>query len=870
VKRTLSARLVVAALAALILLAPSRARAAETLCDPSFQNCRDQLLTLIQNETQGIDVGFWFMEDQRYVNAIIARWQAGVPVRLLVDPRANPTYPLNATSLSAFQNAGIPMRKRIASGILHWKVMLFAGQNMVEFGSANYSDNAFVPVTPYVNYVSETIFYEDDPAVVGSFKVKFDDSWTDTTNFAAYANAPATLVRNYPSFTLDPDMNWPPKEDYGARAVKRYNAETQKIDVDMYRVTDRRHTDAIIAAFGRGVPVRYMGETNEYRDAARLWVAWNMDRIYAAGIPLRVRASAGENHAKIVLLYSQGLTIFGSSNWTTPSATSQQEDNYFTTKSWIFSWFEQQFERKWNNSTGNAETEPFTPLPPDKPAYVSPASGAAGVATSGVVLKWDGGPWAHVYDIYFGTDPNPPLLAANQNLGPDDPSVSPKQYQTFTLPTLAAGTTYYWKIVSKTMANLTAAGPIWSFTTTGTPPPPPPPSNGATTIVLWASNTLSSDIHGAWSPLTDSTASGGSALWNPDRGASKISPALAAPANYFEQTFTALHGTAYHLWVRLRAQNNSLSNDSVHVQFDGSVDSLGSATWRIGTTSSAEVVLQDGPNDPSDNGWGWADNGWGSLGSNIYFAVDGTQRVRVQQREDGAIVDEIVLSPDTYISTPPGPRDNDATILPANSGSGSPPPPPPPSGGTVVLWATNATQSSIVGNWSRLTDSTAAGGTALWNPDAGQPKISPALASPSNYFEMPFSANAGTAYHLWVRLRAQNNSFSNDSVHVQFNDSVDANGNATMQIGTTSSAEVVLQNGPNGTADQNWGWADNGWGVLGVNVYFATTGSHTLRIQQREDGAIIDQIVLSPDTYLTTPPGPRQNDATILQTTGGT
>jgi hypothetical protein len=38
-------------------------------------------------------------------------------------------------------------------------------------------------------------------------------------------------------------------------------------------------------------------------------------------------------------------------------------------------------------------------------------------------------------------------------------------------------------------------------------------------------------------------------------------------------------------------------------------------------------------------------------------------------------------------------------------------------------------------------------------------------------------------------------------------------------------------------------------------------------VQQREDGAIIDQIVLSPDSYLTTAPGSRRNDTTILQAT---
>ena len=443
----------------------TRAHAAETLCDPSFQNCRTQLLSLIDSENVEIDAGFWFMEDQRYVNHIIARWQAGVPVRLIVDPRANPTYTLNATSLSAFQQAGIPMVKKSGGGIMHYKMMLFAGQNMVEFGSANYSDNAFVPVSPYQNYVSETVFYEDDPAIVNTFKTKFDNLWVDTTNYSVYANV-ASRVRSYPIYTLSADMNFPPSQSYANRVIGREKAETVKIDVDMYRITQQSHSDSLIAAFQRGVPVRYMGETKEYRDATRLWVAWNMDRMYAAGIPMRVRAADGENHEKLVLLYGQGMTVFGSSNFTSPSDTSQEEHNYFTTKSWIFQWFEDQYNRKWNNSAGFTETGPFVPLPPDTPAYQSPANGATAVATSGVALKWYGGPWAHIYDIYFGTDPTAgTLLAANQPLGP---SQTTTQFQSYPLPPLQPGTTYYWKIVSKTAALVPKPGPIWSFTTSGT------------------------------------------------------------------------------------------------------------------------------------------------------------------------------------------------------------------------------------------------------------------------------------------------------------------------------------------------------------------------------------------------------------------
>src|SRR5439155_21744421 len=37
----------------------------------------------------------------------------------------------------------------------------------------------------------------------------------------------------------------------------------------------------------------------------------------------------------------------------------------------------------------------------------------------------------------------------------------------FTLPTLQSGTTYHWKIVSKTAAMVTRTGLVWSFTTAG-------------------------------------------------------------------------------------------------------------------------------------------------------------------------------------------------------------------------------------------------------------------------------------------------------------------------------------------------------------------------------------------------------------------
>jgi hypothetical protein len=112
----------------------------------------------------------------------------------------------------------------------------------------------------------------------------------------------------------------------------------------------------------------------------------------------------------------------------------------------------------------------------------------------------------------------------------------------------------------------------------------------------------------------------------------------------------------------MKADRNSYSNDSVSVQFDKSVTAGGTATARIGTSSGYTVNLEDGPN-AGVHGWGWQDNGYDTFGPHLYFGTGGTQRVRIQVREDGASVDQIVLSPGTYLTRAPGSLVDDGTVL---------------------------------------------------------------------------------------------------------------------------------------------------------------------------------------------------------------
>jgi hypothetical protein len=102
----------------------------------------------------------------------------------------------------------------------------------------------------------------------------------------------------------------------------------------------------------------------------------------------------------------------------------------------------------------------------------------------------------------------------------------------------------------------------------------------------------------------------------------------------------------------------------------------------------------------------------------------------------------------------------------------------PPSSTTdrreIVLRTSSA--ATVAGAWRIEADGGAAEGRRLRHPDAGAPKLTSTLAAPSNYVELPFDAEAGRPYRVWIRGRADRDSYMNDSVFLQFSGSVNATG----------------------------------------------------------------------------------------------
>jgi hypothetical protein len=357
-------------------------------------------------------------------------------------------------------------------------------------------------------------------------------------------------------------------------------------------------------------------------------------------------------------------------------------------------------------------------------------------------------------------------------------------------------------------------------------------------------------IRGAWAKVSTTGSAGGQALKSTEQGLLNTI-ALAKPTHYFEATFKPAANTAYHVWLRIKAP--SKSDDSVWVQFTGGVDAAGAALWRTGTANALLVNLEN-CSGCGVSGWGWQDGAfWIASPSVVKFRSGSPQTARVQIREDGITIDQIVLSPVQYFTASPGPPTNDSTIF-TRTGTIL-------SAGNIVLRAGDVVTKQ--GNWTVEIDPNAAGGSKLVTPDVSWSSTAAPLASPPNYVELSFSAVAGVRYRAWFRMAATGNLKSNDSFWAQYDQAVDMGGTATTRIGTTSG--VLLNRQPcSECVMSGWGWFDRAWWTQAGYVTFATTGVQTIRIQTREDGVRFDQVVISPSQYASVAPGATNSDSTIV------
>ncbi len=119
---------------------------------------------------------------------------------------------------------------------------------------------------------------------------------------------------------------------------------THKLDVCVFTISDDTISDALKAAFDRGLEIRILTDNLKVSDEGS-----DIEYLYNSGIDIRIDRS--ENHMHHKFMVADGLvTITGSYNWTRSAEKYNQENVIWINDEQFSSSFLSEFETLWSNS----------------------------------------------------------------------------------------------------------------------------------------------------------------------------------------------------------------------------------------------------------------------------------------------------------------------------------------------------------------------------------------------------------------------------------------------------------------------------------------------------------------------------------------
>jgi regulation of enolase protein 1 (concanavalin A-like superfamily) len=428
--------------------------------------------------------------------------------------------------------------------------------------------------------------------------------------------------------------------------------------------------------------------------------------------------------------------------------------------------------------------------------------------------------------------------------------------------TLSIGTSAHAGLVvtsHDTSSRTTATFSNVAVTTTGStpPPPPPPPPPDDEVPEPWVSGDVGSVGRAGSASHADGTFTvrgAGADIWGTADAFHYVHQSVSGDVEIVARVASLQNTSTYaKAGLMLRA---SLAANAAHVILDvtpnGTIEFMrrastgGSTAWLAGASDAPPTWLRLVRSGSTVTGYvSSSGTSWVTVGSTTLAIGSSAQIGLVVTSHDTG-----VLNTSTF--------DNVAV-----SGSAPPPPPPPPAAGNIVIYASDVPASARHGLWQTAADSTSPSGVKLVTSDTGVSNTDSPLAFPAHYFDVSFSPEAGTPYRVWVRMKALGNSKWNDAVWLQFS-GASANGSPVYPLNSTAGLLVNLATDSSASSLNGWGWQNTAYWLSQPTTLTFGAGTQTLRIQVREDGVQIDQIVLSPNTYLDTAPGPVTNDSTIV------
>jgi carbohydrate binding protein with CBM6 domain/phospholipase D-like protein len=781
----------------------------------------DAMTAAVQSETQGVDIVIYRLTVPKLTDALIQKKQAGVPVRVMVEPTQyrNPGFPeywLTGNNVDRLWAAGISIKQRVHEGLTHMKTLITSASAMN--GSSNFTKNYERDHNYFVNA-------QNKPLIYFAIKDRFQAMWDDAANYTEFTpQQPAAAQLMSPASGTANTSTAPKLEWQRAPWVVFYDVFMGTSPSSMTQVA------RVNAVETEEPPQTYSFTPTALQPSATYF--WRVvGRTYASAIDNSI-ASFSE-----IWSFSTGGGGGGGNSGPfggTPRAL-----------------------------PGTIQAEEFD-LGASGVAYVDTTAGniggsfrntdvditTTGDAGGGFILGWvNANEWlkysvnvasAGSYDIQVR------VASAGQGGIFHIEVDGVNKTGPMTVPSTGGWDT--WMNVVKTGVSLAAGPQVWKVVMD---------SDGPTAYV---GNINSINVVTASSGGGNSAPFGGTPRALPgtiqaeefDQGASGVA--------YLDTTAGNIGGSFRNTDVDITTTGDGgggfilgWNNRGEWLKYTVNVASAGSYDIQVrvaslgqGGTFHIEVNDQDktGPiTVPNTGGW----DTWMNVGKTGVSLAAGTQVWKLVMDSDG---------PTAYVGN--------INLITVTAAGGPPPPPPPPPAPEIVIYAADVSPGNLIGNWARVNDASAAAGVKIASSDV-DPNVQSPSATPPNYFDITFNVQAGVRYRLWLRMSALNANKFNDSVYVQFSGSVNATNTPIYRIGTPQALNVNMATCGD-CPPTGWGWQNHAyWETDTGEVRFAASGPQTMRIQIREDGVAIDQFVLSPTAYVNNPPGTPTNDSTIVR-----
>ena len=134
-------------------------------------------------------------------------------------------------------------------------------------------------------------------------------------------------ARLEPDVQIPADLIFGQGPDFNNRLTQEINNEQTRVDIIVYRLEVDDMTQALLQKFQAGVPVRIIVDKGQYTNPLypEYWLTHaNIDKLWAAGVPVLQNSHAGVTHMKTLITsnYATNASSNFGPNW-------ERDHNYF-------------------------------------------------------------------------------------------------------------------------------------------------------------------------------------------------------------------------------------------------------------------------------------------------------------------------------------------------------------------------------------------------------------------------------------------------------------------------------------------------------------------------------------------------------------